>query len=355
METQMQGILDVDPSQLQAEVQQRQQQRAILKRDLLAWRRHLAVLVRHTPSCLPEKWEVRVDPEHRAFFVDHGNQRTTFDPPPPPPGILQRLQEQMAGRTSGRNSPQPNQGARGGGGASSSSSSSSASSASSVSEAASAGGTPEALAKMRVVKKLRAEWGDDHWRSLSSDAKNAAVTDTLRREAEVQAAAVEASTSFVPGVVAVDEATGVRWRMLDVQRQKHFKFYMGKLIELTERMEQLRLESDQRSFAVRGKVTEGGGGDVDVLEFSAPTWCHDKLSACAPTSPPPLPLPSRPPPTATPPPARHQSANTFHSSLRHSLEGNILDEVSAPPKRDVTHSLATSRPHDLTHTLTHHP
>ena len=42
--------------------------------------------------------------------------------------------------------------------------------------------------------------------------------------------------------------------MLDVQRQKHFKFYMAKLIELTERLEQLRLEIGQRTFAIRGKT-----------------------------------------------------------------------------------------------------
>ena len=68
------------------------------------------------------------------------------------------------------------------------------------------------------------------------------------------AAAAEADAAFVPGVMVVDEETGVRWRILDVQRQKHFKFYMAKLIELTERLEQLRLEIGQRTFAIRGKT-----------------------------------------------------------------------------------------------------
>ena len=296
-------------------MQQKKQERAILKRDMLAWRRHLNVLVQNTPRCLPEKWEVRVDPEHRAFYLDHGNQTTTFEPPVVPPGILERLQEQMAGRTSGRNSPHPHQAAVTASSSVAASSSAATASlhstlatpvtapSSNASDAASGAGTPEAMAKMKIIKRLRAEWGDEHWvsqslpatksyskgtqgrieppkttfrpksmplyatpphstltyhnaaqRGLSSDAKNAAVTDTLRREAEVVAAAAEASAAFVPGVMVVDEATGVRWRMLDVQRQKHFKFYMAKLIELTERLEQLRLEIGQRTFAIRGKT-----------------------------------------------------------------------------------------------------
>ena len=165
----------VNPIQLQVEVQQKKQERAILKRDMLAWRRHLTVLVQNTPCCLPEKWEVRVDSEHRAFYLNHGNQTTTFEPPVVPSGILERLQEQVAGRTSGRNSPHPHQAT---GTASSSVAVSSSTATASVcsapatpatapssaaSDVASSAGTPEAMAKMKVIKRLRAEWGDEHW------------------------------------------------------------------------------------------------------------------------------------------------------------------------------------------------
>ena len=79
---------------------------------------------------------------------------------------------------------------------------------------------------------------------------------------KVAAAVAEAEEAFVPGVAAVDEATGLRWRIVDVVRQKHYKFYMGKLIELTERLEQLRLEILKRK-AVEAEQRRANAASVE--------------------------------------------------------------------------------------------